>query len=129
MAIRSEPTGAAPGTSEKIEVLRQRAAMGYPLFHRHDCRDYRGMKKVPVTTWQRRDEKVKETKAMEAKTEVKVTDKRTEWCGDRKDVIRITINKPGGWRCKLSCGHMRTIEPREYKPTKLACPKCRMEKR
>ena len=37
------PTGAAPGTREKIELLRERIAMGLPLWHQEDRRDYRGL--------------------------------------------------------------------------------------
>ena len=33
------PTDAAPGTNEKIEVLRRRVATGLPLWHDHDRKD------------------------------------------------------------------------------------------
>ena len=120
MATRSEPTGAAPGTSEKIEVMRQRAAMGYPLFHKFDCDNYRCMESIPMTTWQRRDEKAKEVQAKQCEGCVIVNN-------DLKAVLRVTVTPQGGWRCKLSCGHQRTISPREKKPQKLACPRCRVE--
>jgi len=112
----NEPTGAAPGTSEKIEVLRERASKGYPLWHPHDCGNYRGMKSVPITTWQRRDERAKEMQV-----------KQSEGCEQmnaNRDVVRLCVTRAGGWRCKLSCGHIRTIGRREKKPSKLLCPRC-----
>jgi hypothetical protein len=34
------PTDAAPGSNEKIELLRMRIAMGLPLWHQEDRGDY-----------------------------------------------------------------------------------------
>lgn len=36
-------TDAAPGSQEKIEVLRHRVNMGYPLWHENDRVDYKGL--------------------------------------------------------------------------------------
>ena len=44
------PTHLAPGTPEKIELLRQRATHGLPLFHDEDKKDYSGMVGGIVTT-------------------------------------------------------------------------------
>jgi hypothetical protein len=38
------PTGHPPGSFEKIEVLRERATIGQPLWHDGDCTDYRMIK-------------------------------------------------------------------------------------
>ena len=38
-----DPTDAAPGSDEKIKLLRQRIAMGLPLWHEADRRDYAGL--------------------------------------------------------------------------------------
>ena len=48
-----QPTDLAPGTVEKIEVLRERARIGVPLFHPHDRNDYRGLSNIPLTTRRR----------------------------------------------------------------------------
>ncbi len=37
-----EPTGAMPGTAEKLEVLSQRVRMGQPLWHPNDRITYDG---------------------------------------------------------------------------------------
>jgi hypothetical protein len=37
------PTDAAPGSNEKIELLRKRIAMGVPLWHQEDRHDYAGL--------------------------------------------------------------------------------------
>jgi hypothetical protein len=37
------PTDAAPGSNEKIELLRKRIAMGRPLWHDGDRGDYVGL--------------------------------------------------------------------------------------
>jgi hypothetical protein len=37
------PSDAAPGSDEKIELLRQRIAMGLPLWHEKDRGDYAGL--------------------------------------------------------------------------------------
>jgi hypothetical protein len=37
------PTDAAPGSNEKIELLRQRIAKGAPLWHKEDRNDYVGL--------------------------------------------------------------------------------------
>jgi hypothetical protein len=34
------PTNAAPGSREKINLLRQRVTQGVPLWHKSDRRDY-----------------------------------------------------------------------------------------
>jgi hypothetical protein len=44
------PTQLPPGTPEKIELLRQRATHGLPLFHADDKKDYTGMIGGIVTT-------------------------------------------------------------------------------
>lgn len=36
-------TGAAPGSQEKIEILKRRVELGYPLWHKHDRNNYNGM--------------------------------------------------------------------------------------
>ena len=41
--IDCEPTSAPPGSYEKIAVLRKRAELGQPLWHRDDKTDYRGI--------------------------------------------------------------------------------------
>ena len=41
---RSEPTSAVPGSVEKIEVFRQRAEQGFPIFHPHDKDDCNGVR-------------------------------------------------------------------------------------
>ena len=42
LANHFEPTDAIPGSPAKIEVLRQRAARGQPLFHSQDRLNYNG---------------------------------------------------------------------------------------
>ena len=42
-----DPTQAPPGSPEKIEVLRQRAERGLPLWHQDDRRDFTGWH-IPV---------------------------------------------------------------------------------
>jgi hypothetical protein len=37
------PTDAAPGSDEKIELLRKRITMGVPLWHQEDRGDYAGL--------------------------------------------------------------------------------------
>jgi hypothetical protein len=37
------PTDAAPGSNEKIELLRARISMGLPLWHDEDRVDYAGL--------------------------------------------------------------------------------------
>jgi hypothetical protein len=37
------PTAAAPGSTEKIHLLRQRVVEGQPLWHDEDRRDYAGL--------------------------------------------------------------------------------------
>lgn len=49
-----EPTDAYPGSAEKLETMRLRAAMGLPLFHLDDRVDFSGLKCVPITTRQRK---------------------------------------------------------------------------
>ena len=44
------PTDLAPGTPEKLELLRKRAESNLPLFHRDDKQDYSGMCGGIVTT-------------------------------------------------------------------------------
>lgn len=39
-------TGATPGSQEKIDVMADRAARGFPLFHENDRSDYAGVKTV-----------------------------------------------------------------------------------
>ena len=39
-----EPTSAAAGSVEKIEILRRRIEMGVPLWHKQDRHDYTGLK-------------------------------------------------------------------------------------
>jgi hypothetical protein len=48
-----EPTNHAPGTVEKLDVLRHRASMLQELFHPLDKDDYTGVKIVPTTHQQR----------------------------------------------------------------------------
>jgi hypothetical protein len=48
--MNSTPTHLAPGTPEKIELLRMRATHGLPLFHPQDKQDYSGMVGGIVTT-------------------------------------------------------------------------------
>lgn len=38
-----EPTDAPAGSDEKIEILRQRVALGQPLWHQEDRVDYSGL--------------------------------------------------------------------------------------
>lgn len=42
-------TDAAPGSAEKIRILRHRAAKGLPLFHPDDRQDHEGL--FGLTTW------------------------------------------------------------------------------
>jgi hypothetical protein len=37
------PTDAPAGSKEKLEVLRKRVELGYPLWHRHDRASYDGL--------------------------------------------------------------------------------------
>jgi hypothetical protein len=48
------PTDLPPGAPEKIELMRQRAEYGLPLFHPKDRGDYAGMSGGYVTTTVRR---------------------------------------------------------------------------
>ncbi len=47
--IELEPTSAPPGSSQKIEILRQRAEAGQPLFHPDDNQALTGLvPRIPV---------------------------------------------------------------------------------
>lgn len=35
-----DPTGAVPGSDEKLQILAERAEAGLPLWHDSDCLDY-----------------------------------------------------------------------------------------
>lgn len=41
---RSEPTSEYPGSVEKIQVMRERANCGFPIFHKHDKSDFNGVR-------------------------------------------------------------------------------------
>jgi hypothetical protein len=43
LADSFQPTDAAPGSDEKIKLLRDRIAQGVPLWHEGDRRDYAGL--------------------------------------------------------------------------------------
>ena len=47
-------TSATPGTPEKLEVLRQRAEAGLPLWHRDDVRDFAGCRQIILVARRRR---------------------------------------------------------------------------
>jgi hypothetical protein len=36
-------TDAAPGSPEKIEIMRRRLELGHPIFHENDRSDYGGL--------------------------------------------------------------------------------------
>lgn len=42
--MKFHPTDAPAGSQEKIEVLRRRAELGQPLWHKDDRIDYSGLK-------------------------------------------------------------------------------------
>jgi hypothetical protein len=43
-----QATDAAPGSPEKIEVMRRRCGLGQPLFHENDRADYNGYSLLDV---------------------------------------------------------------------------------